>query len=47
MVGPDAPEIMQGMAVVVKAGLTKAQFDATARACQCHMIGARFALRDA
>lgn len=29
MVGEDAPEIIQGMAVGVKAGLTKAQFDAT------------------
>jgi glutathione reductase (NADPH) len=29
MVGTDAPEIIQGIAVGVKAGLTKAQFDAT------------------
>lgn len=29
MVGEDAPEIVQGMAVGVKAGLTKAQFDDT------------------
>ncbi|MXO73690.1 glutathione-disulfide reductase [Altererythrobacter aerius] len=29
MIGPDAPEIMQAAAVAVKAGLTKAQFDAT------------------
>ena len=29
MVGPDAGEIVQGMAVAVKAGATKAQFDAT------------------
>lgn len=29
MVGEDAPEIVQGLAVGVKAGLTKAQFDAT------------------
>ena len=29
MVGPDAGEIIQGMAVAVKAGATKAQFDAT------------------
>jgi glutathione reductase (NADPH) len=29
MVGPDAPEIIQMAAVAVKAGLTKAQFDAT------------------
>lgn len=29
MVGADAPEIIQGIAVAVKAGLTKAQFDAT------------------
>jgi glutathione reductase (NADPH) len=29
MVGPDAPEIIQGIALAVKAGLTKAQFDAT------------------
>ena len=29
MVGPDAPEIIQGLAIVVKAGLTKEQFDAT------------------
>jgi glutathione reductase (NADPH) len=29
MVGPDAPEIVQGIAIAVKAGLTKAQFDAT------------------
>jgi glutathione reductase (NADPH) len=29
MVGIDAPEIIQGIAIAVKAGLTKAQFDAT------------------
>jgi glutathione reductase (NADPH) len=29
MVGADAPEIIQGLAIAVKAGLTKAQFDAT------------------
>ena len=29
MVGPDAPEIIQGIALGVVAGLTKAQFDAT------------------
>ena len=29
MVGTDAPEIIQGIAIGVKAGLTKAQFDAT------------------
>ena len=29
MVGPDAPEIIQGVGIAVKAGLTKAQFDAT------------------
>jgi glutathione reductase (NADPH) len=29
MVGPDAPEIVQGLAVAVKAGATKAVFDAT------------------
>ena len=29
MIGPDAPEILQAAAVCVKAGLTKAQFDAT------------------
>ncbi len=29
MVGPDAPEIIQGVAIAVKAGLTKEQFDAT------------------
>jgi glutathione reductase (NADPH) len=29
MVGPDAPEIIQGIAIAVKAGLTKQQFDAT------------------
>ena len=29
MVGADAPEIIQGVALAVKAGLTKAQFDAT------------------
>jgi glutathione reductase (NADPH) len=28
MIGPDAPEILQMAAVAVKAGLTKAQFDA-------------------
>ena len=27
MIGPDAPEILQMVAVAVKAGLTKAQFD--------------------
>jgi glutathione reductase (NADPH) len=29
MVGPDAPEIIQGVGIAVKAGLTKTQFDAT------------------
>ncbi len=29
MIGPDAPEILQAVAIAVKAGLTKAQFDAT------------------
>jgi glutathione reductase (NADPH) len=29
MVGPDAPEIIQGMAIAVKLGATKKQFDAT------------------
>ena len=29
IVGADAPEIIQGIAIAVKAGLTKAQFDAT------------------
>ena len=29
IVGPDAPEIIQGIAIAVKAGLTKTQFDAT------------------
>jgi glutathione reductase (NADPH) len=29
MIAPDAPEIMQAAAVAVKAGLTKADFDAT------------------
>jgi glutathione reductase (NADPH) len=29
MVGSDAPEILQGIGIAVKAGLTKAQFDAT------------------
>ncbi len=29
MIGPEAPEIMQGAAIAVKAGLTKADFDAT------------------
>ncbi len=29
MVGPDAPEVIQGVAIAVKAGLTKEQFDAT------------------
>jgi glutathione reductase (NADPH) len=29
MVGGDAPEVIQGLAIGVKAGLTKAQFDAT------------------
>jgi len=29
MLGVDAPEIMQGIGIAVKAGLTKAQFDAT------------------
>jgi glutathione reductase (NADPH) len=29
MVGADAPEIIQGLAIAVKAGLTKQQFDAT------------------
>ena len=29
MIGPDAPEILQGAAIAVKAGLTKRQFDET------------------
>jgi glutathione reductase (NADPH) len=29
MVGADAPEIVQGLAIAVKCGATKAQFDAT------------------
>ena len=29
MIGPDVPEILQAAAVAVKAGLTKADFDAT------------------
>ncbi|RME65100.1 MAG: glutathione-disulfide reductase, partial [Alphaproteobacteria bacterium] len=29
MLGPDAPEIIQGMAIAIKMGATKAQFDAT------------------
>jgi glutathione reductase (NADPH) len=29
MVGGDAPEIIQGLAVALKCGATKAQFDAT------------------
>ena len=29
MMGPDAPEIIQGMAIAIKAGATKADFDAT------------------
>ncbi|HZU63586.1 MAG TPA: glutathione-disulfide reductase, partial [Novosphingobium sp.] len=29
MIGPDAPEILQAVAIAVKAGLTKADFDAT------------------
>jgi glutathione reductase (NADPH) len=29
MVGPDAAEIVQGLAVALKAGATKAAFDAT------------------
>jgi glutathione reductase (NADPH) len=29
MISPDAPEIMQAAAIAVKAGLTKADFDAT------------------
>ncbi len=29
MIGPDAPEILQALAIAVKAGLTKAQFDET------------------
>ena len=29
VVGPDAPEIAQGFAVAVRAGLTKADFDRT------------------
>jgi glutathione reductase (NADPH) len=29
MVGPDAPEIIQGLAVAHKCGARKAQFDAT------------------
>ena len=29
MVGADAPEIVQGLAIALKCGATKAQFDAT------------------
>jgi len=29
MIGPDAPEILPAVAIAVKAGLTKAQFDDT------------------
>jgi glutathione reductase (NADPH) len=29
VVGPDAPEIVQGFAVAIRAGLTKADFDRT------------------
>jgi len=29
MVGPDAAEIIQGVAIAIKCGATKAQFDAT------------------
>jgi glutathione reductase (NADPH) len=29
IVGPEAGEILQGIAIAVKAGLTKAEFDAT------------------
>jgi glutathione reductase (NADPH) len=29
MIGQDSPEIMQAAAIAVKAGLTKADFDAT------------------
>jgi len=29
MVGADAPEVIQGVAIAVKLGATKAQFDAT------------------
>ena len=29
MLGPDAPEIIQGMAIAIKAGATKKDFDAT------------------
>jgi len=29
MVGPDAPEIIQGIAIALKCGATKRQFDAT------------------
>ncbi|XVE81390.1 hypothetical protein DITRI_Ditri15bG0059400 [Diplodiscus trichospermus] len=35
MCGPDAPEIMQGIAVALKCGATKAQFDSTV-SCTCH-----------
>jgi glutathione reductase (NADPH) len=37
MVGADGPEIIQGVAIAVKAGLTKAQFDAT---CAIHPTAA-------
>ena len=29
MIGPDAPEVLQAVAIAIKAGLTKAQFDDT------------------
>ena len=29
MIGPDSPEILQAAAIAIKAGLTKADFDAT------------------
>ena len=36
MIGPDAPEILQAAAIAVKAGLTKADFDADRRAPSDH-----------
>ena len=34
MLGPDCGEIMQGIAVAIKAGATKADFDATIESTQ-------------
>lgn len=39
MCGPDAPEIMQGIAVAIKCGATKSQFDSTVSSIPSTWLG--------